>query len=50
MDMIFHSANAQGFHFVLARDATQVGPKALLQVGSDESATFLGAEHHVHMA
>ena len=44
MNMIGDAANAQGFHSVLASDATQIRPEALPKLGGNERLPFLRAE------
>jgi hypothetical protein len=48
MNMVFHATYDQGLHFVRARNAAQIRPEALLEVGFDHRATLLGREHAVH--
>ena len=48
--MILHAARNQQLHLVLARDAAEVRPEALLEVRSDERAAFLGGPHAMHQA
>ena len=49
MNVVFHAAYGNRFHLVLPRDAPEVRPKALLQLGRDEFLAFLGAEDAMHM-
>ena len=46
--MIFHAANDQGLHFVLARDAAEVGPEPSLKIRLDKRAAFPGGPHAMH--
>ena len=46
--MILPAANHQRLHFVLARDAAEIGPEAWLQLRLDERAAFLGGPHAMH--
>jgi hypothetical protein len=50
VDMVFHTANDQRLHLVLARDAAEVWPQALLKVRLDERATLFGGPHAMHQA
>jgi len=45
MNVVCHAADFQRFHAVLARDAAQVGPEAMLKGGGDERTPFFGGEH-----
>jgi hypothetical protein len=45
--MILYPANLNGGHFVLARNAANVGPHSRFDLGPDESGAILGAEDDV---
>lgn len=44
VDVVLHTADFDGLHFVLACDAAQKWPQPVAQFRRDERATFLGAE------
>jgi hypothetical protein len=44
VNMVFHAADFNGFHLVLARNAAQKRPESLGECRSDEGTTFFGAE------
>lgn len=50
VNVIFHPANHQRLHPVLAGDAAEVRPEARLQFWLDERAAFFGGENTVHQA
>jgi len=45
MDMVWHAADFDGFHFVFTGNAAQIWPKAVTEVGRDERTALFGAEH-----
>ena len=44
MDVVFYAADGQGLHAVFARNAADVSPKALLNIGRNYLAPLLGRE------
>src|SRR5207245_10048088 len=46
--MICCSTNGNGFHFVFARNTTEIRPQARFQLRCDEGKSLLRAENTVH--
>lgn len=42
--MILDAADGEGLHPVVAGDAAEVGPEAILEISVDRAATLFGAE------
>ena len=46
--MVGHTANDQGLHLILARDAAEVEPEPLMKLRLDERAAFFGGPDAMH--
>ena len=47
MNMIFNSADLQGFHLILFGDSAKIGPSALLDIRFDPTLAILSAKDNV---